>query len=63
MGQVEVIDLLDRQPGEDSGRGDLDPLGHLGTAAAEQLDTHQRAGAAVAGETHPYPVATRIVSL
>src|SRR6266851_4795753 len=57
IGQVEVADGIDGHTVKDGGRGDVDPLGDLGVAVAEELDAEQPPGTAVAGEPHPDPVA------
>ena len=38
VGEVEVAHVVDGHLVEDGGGGDVDPLGHLGVAVAEELD-------------------------
>src|SRR6516225_8064735 len=63
VGQIEVAHLVHGQPSEDRRGGDVDPLGHLGVAVPEELDSQQLTGSTVAGIAGPNAMAAGVVRL
>src|SRR6202020_2576087 len=62
-GQVEGAEAVDGHGVVDGGGGDVDALGDLGVAVAEQLHAEQPPGGLVAGDAHGDAVAAGVVGL